>query len=61
MLRRGTRVTQMTQKVGQRAPTGRIIDVRKDSYEIEWDDGHTSIITPEGIVPLKRNKTDSNS
>lgn len=61
MLRRGTRVTQMTRRVGQRAPTGRIVDVRKDSYEIEWDDGHTSIITPEGIVPLKRDKAKSDS
>lgn len=57
MLRPGTRVTKMTQRVGQRAPEGKIVDVRNGSYEIKWDDGHTSIITPEGIVPVKRTKS----
>lgn len=56
MLRPGTRVTKMTKRVGQRAPEGKIVDVRKDSYEIKWDDGHISIITPEGIVPIKSTK-----
>lgn len=58
MLRPGTKVTHMTRKVGQRSPTGRIVQIRGDSYEIEWDDGHTSISTPEGIVPVKRSKKD---
>ena len=56
MLRPGTRVTKMTQRVGQRAPEGKIVDVRNGSYEIKWDDGHISIITPEGIIPVKRDK-----
>lgn len=56
MLRPGTRVTKMTQRVGQRSPEGKILDVRNGSYEIKWDDGHTSIITPEGIVPAKKPK-----
>ena len=56
MLRRGTKVTQMTKRVGQRAPTGQIVDIRNDSYEIKWEDGHTSITTPEGIVPVKNTK-----
>lgn len=56
MLQRGTRVTQMTRRVGQRAPTGRIVDLRGDSYEILWDDGHTTIMTREGVVPLKNLK-----
>ena len=54
MLRPGTRVTRMTRRVGQRAPTGKIVEVRQGSYEIKWEDGHTSITTPEGIVPLRR-------
>ena len=57
MLRTGTRVTQMTKRVGQRAPQGKIVDVRGDSYEIKWDDGHTSISTREGIVAIKKPKT----
>jgi hypothetical protein len=56
MLKKGTRVTRMTQRVGQHPPEGKIIDVTRDSYEIRWDDGHTSIITPEGIVPVKKPK-----
>jgi len=58
MLRPGTKVTQMTKKVGQRAPTGKIVDTRSDSYEIKWDDGHTSIATPDGIIPLKKPQHD---
>ena len=56
MLRPGTRVTQMTKKVGQRAPEGKIVETRRDSYEIKWDDGHTSIMTPDGVVVVKKPK-----
>lgn len=58
MLKRGTRVERMTQRAGRRGPTGKIVDVRRDSYEILWDDGHTSIITPGGIMPVKKPKKD---
>jgi hypothetical protein len=37
MLRPGTRVTRLTRRVGQRAPEGKILSVRGDSYEIRWD------------------------
>ena len=53
MLRRGTRVTRLMQRVGQIAPTGRIIESRRDSYEIRWDDGHTTVTNHFGIIPLK--------
>lgn len=56
MLRPGTRVTQMTKRVGQRAPQGKILEARGDSYEIKWDDGHTSIMTADGVVPVKQPK-----
>ncbi|MBT8250246.1 MAG: hypothetical protein KJN81_08280 [Acidimicrobiia bacterium] len=46
----------MTKKVGQRAPTGTIVEVQKGSYEILWDDGHRSIATSDGIIPLKKSK-----
>ena len=54
MLKPGTKVTRMTKKVGQRAPTGKIVETRRDSYEIQWDDGHTSIATTDGIVAVKK-------
>ena len=47
----------MMQRVGQRAPRGRIVDVRRGMYEIKWDDGHTSLTTPTGIVRLREPKT----
>ena len=58
MLRPGTRVTRLMQRVGQRAPEGKILSIRGDSYEIQWDDGHMSIATREGIVAVKKPKTD---
>ena len=58
MLRPGTRVTRLTRRVGQRAPEGKILSVRGDSYEIRWDDGHMSIATHEGIVAVKKDKSD---
>ena len=58
MLRPGTRVTRLMQRVGQRAPEGKILSIRGDSYEIKWDDGHMSIATREGIVAVKKPKTD---
>ncbi|MFQ5554065.1 MAG: hypothetical protein ACE5GC_01680 [Acidimicrobiia bacterium] len=54
MLRAGTRVTRLMQRVGQRAPTGKITAVRGRTYEIRWDDGHTSISDPIGVIPVKR-------
>ncbi|MCP3974988.1 MAG: DUF1918 domain-containing protein [bacterium] len=48
----------MTKRVGQRSQTGKIVDIRDNSYEIRWEDGHTSISTPEGIVAVKKPKTD---
>jgi hypothetical protein len=50
MLRPGTRVKRLTKKVGQAAPEGKIIGTSGHAYEIEWDDGHTSITDPVGVV-----------
>jgi hypothetical protein len=52
MLRSGTRVTRLTKKVGQAAPTGKIISIHGDSIEVEWDDGHKSVISKEAVTPL---------
>lgn len=56
MLRQGTRVTKLTKKVGATAPTGRIVGVRPHAYEVEWDDGHVSLITQSAVVAVKNNK-----
>ncbi len=52
MLRSGTRVARLTKKVGQVAPTGKVLAVHGDSIEIEWDDGHRSVISRDAVTPL---------
>lgn len=56
MLRPGTRVRRITKKVGQPAPEGKIIGMSGHAYEIKWDDGHTSITDPVGVVKVKKPK-----
>jgi len=53
MLSKGTRVERLTKKVGQVAMTGKIIAIQDQySVEIQWDDGHTSIISKDALTPL---------
>lgn len=53
MLRKGSRVMQLTKKVGQVAPTGKIVSMGDNNViEVAWDDGHTSITSREALVPL---------
>ncbi len=54
MLRPGTRVKRLTKKVGQTAPEGKIVGKSGHAYEVLWDDGHTSITDPVGVVPVKK-------
>ncbi len=57
MLRKGTRVERLTKKVGQTPETGKIVDMVDDHrVEVEWDTGHVSIISKDGITPI----TDAN-
>ncbi len=44
----------MTKKVGQPSPEGKIVGKSGHAYEIEWDDGHTSITDPIGVVKTKK-------
>jgi len=52
MIRRGTKVVRLTKKVGQASPTGKVIAIHGDSVEIEWDDGHLSVISKDAVTPL---------
>ena len=57
MLRKGTRVERLTKKVGQVPETGKVLElVEGHGVEIQWDDGHTSIISRDAVTPL----TDAN-
>jgi preprotein translocase subunit YajC len=51
VIRKGTKVERLTKKVGQIPATGTVLSVRDDHFfEIEWDDGHTSIVTKDGVA-----------
>jgi hypothetical protein len=54
MLSPGTRVRRITKKVGQAAPEGKIVGTSGHAYEVEWDDGHTTITDPVGVVKVKK-------
>lgn len=57
MFRPGQRVTKMTKKVGQAAPSGRVIKVHHHNVEVRWDDGHVSFVTAEALMatqPVKK-------
>ena len=53
MIRKGTRVIRRTKKVGQFAEAGEVSAIHDEySVEVEWDDGHESIVSRDGIAPL---------
>jgi hypothetical protein len=53
MIRKGTRVERLTKKVGQHQETGRVASIHDDySVKIEWDDGHTSIVSNSAVIPV---------
>ena len=53
MIRKGNRVELLSKKVGQVPATGKVVAIRDGhSVEVEWDDGHTSIISTNAVTPL---------
>lgn len=49
-MRKGQKVETITKTVGQPSRTGVVIDVRDDEFiEVEWDDGHTSVISRTAV------------
>ncbi len=56
--RKGSRVRELTKKVGAHGRAGTIIDIRDDgSIEVEWDDGHTSTLRGAQLVAEKKAKS----
>lgn len=50
-MRKGQKVETLTMKVGQTPRTGVIVDLRdEDLVEVEWEDGHISIVTRSVIT-----------
>ncbi len=53
-LRKGSRVTQITKKVGRPGKLGRVVDVRGHDVEVRWDDGHTAIVEKHSLKPADK-------
>jgi len=51
VIRKGARVERLTKKVGQVPETGRVSAIHDEySIEVEWDVGHMSIISKDGVT-----------
>lgn len=49
-MRKGQRVETITKTVGQTPRTGVVVDIRDEEFvEVEWEDGHTSVITRSAL------------
>ena len=51
-LRKGTRVRELTKKVGQVPRQGTVLSVRGHTVEIRWDDGHVSSLSHGLLLPM---------
>lgn len=52
LLKKGQRVEELTKKTGQRPREGVVIDLREDTVEVRWDDGHISSLTGALLRPV---------
>ncbi|GMQ97769.1 MAG: hypothetical protein BMS9Abin17_0271 [Acidimicrobiia bacterium] len=53
MIQKGTHVERLTKKVGQAVVTGKVTAILDEhNVEVGWEDGHTSIVSKNGITPL---------
>ena len=53
VIRKGTHIERLTKKAGQVAETGKVTAIRDEYYvEVQWDDGHTSVVSKNGLIPL---------
>lgn len=51
-MRKGQKVETLTKTVGQTPRIGVVIDLREeDLVEVEWEDGHTSVVTRSALMP----------
>jgi hypothetical protein len=53
MLKPGTRVEELTKKVGQVPRYGRVTAVHGESVEVRWEDDHVSIVSRQALHPIK--------
>lgn len=59
-MRKGQKVETITKTVGQPSRTGVVIDIRDEDFiEVEWDDGHTSVISRTAVSETPSSKSNS--
>jgi hypothetical protein len=52
--RKGSRVRELTKKVGSQGRIGTVVDVRDDgAVEVRWDDGHTVVLWTPSLTTVK--------
>ena len=57
-MRKGQKIEVLTKTVGQPARTGVVIDIRDENFiEVEWDDGHTSVISRDAVSETSGDRT----
>ncbi len=54
MLKPGTRVEELTKKVGQVPRHGKVVSVKGNSVEVVWEDDHTSIVSREALHAISK-------
>ncbi len=54
MLRQGTKVAELTKKVGQVPRKGTVEEVHGDTVHVRWDDGHSSVISKRAVTPVRK-------
>lgn len=56
-MRKGEKIETLTKTLGQTPRTGVVVDIRDEEFvEIEWEDGHTSMISRSAITPASEPK-----
>lgn len=56
-MRKGQKVETLTKTVGQTPRSGVVVDIRDEEFvEIEWEDGHISVISRSAITPSSESK-----
>lgn len=61
-MRKGQKVETITKTVGQPSRTGVVIDIRDEDFvEVEWDDGHISVISRTAVSETSSSQSKASS
>lgn len=61
-MRKGQKVETLTKTVGQPTRTGTVVDIRDEDFvEVEWEDGHISVISQTALNPVTKSASSGDS